>query len=102
MCVSVHVCEREKTGEGEKERESAKEKKSELHGNSCSNTKWSLLEHYPSFVVFPSISLPPHNLFISFIGGGCVLSTNTLDAGYNFSEWLSALVENIASDVDVH
>lgn len=44
-CESVFVerdRQRAKEGAGERERE--------LHGNSCSNTKWSLLAHYPSFV----------------------------------------------------
>lgn len=45
-CESVFVCVWRETGsegkEGERERE--------LHGNSCSKTKWSLLAHYPSFV----------------------------------------------------
>lgn len=32
------------------------EQERELHGNSCSNTKWSLLAHYPSFVpLHPSL-----------------------------------------------
>lgn len=38
------------------EKERAGERERELHGNSCSNTKWSLLAHYPSFVrLHPSL-----------------------------------------------
>ena len=56
------ACERGRERERERERERGRERRGrerqrELHGNSCRNTKWSLLAHYPSFVPFPSVSL---------------------------------------------
>lgn len=48
-CESAFVCVWRETGsEQREEQEGARER--ELHGNSCSNTKLSLLAHYPRFV----------------------------------------------------
>lgn len=94
-CVHVCVCERE-SGEAEKERGTERE----LHGNSCSNTKWSLLAHYPSFVPFPSISLtqpislPTHFLTVA---GALVCWLETLWIWNQIPTLLFAFVERLLS-----
>ena len=64
-CVWVWecVCVRVEKEEGREIEKTAKERERELHGNSCSNTKWSLLAHDLSFAPFPSIS-PAQLIFI--------------------------------------
>lgn len=98
VCTCVHVWEEEGEGEGrqrKRARARVKKRERELHGNSCSNTKWSLLAHYPSFVPFPSISLTQLISLLThifFLHLECLCTTNTLDIKWNYH------VKNIDSD----